>query len=157
MSASKDAVMDVKPVAVAPAKSRAEEGVLPEQMVYANLLDIGMKAGLAMVVISFVLYVLGIVEPHVPLADLPRYWSMPVGKYLEAANVGHGWTWVRLVHKGDFLNFIGIAFLSAVTIFCYLRILPFPFRARDPLLGGIVVAEILVLTLGASGILAAGH
>jgi hypothetical protein len=144
-------------VAAPAAASGATLAVLPEQVVYAQLLDHGMRAGLTMLVLSFFAYVLGVAEPQVPLADLPNYWSMPVGQYLAAAGVGTGWNWLTLAHKGDFMNFLGIAFLSAVTIVCYIRILPLSLKARDPLVIGIVVAEILVLILAASGILAAGH
>ena len=133
------------------------ERVLPEQMVYAEWLDRGMKAGLAVLVVSFALYVLGLVSPVVPLEDLPLYWSMPVGQYLETIGVGRGWTWVALIHKGDFMNFFGIAFLSMVTIVCYIRILPYPLRTRDALFSAILAIEVVVLMLGASGILNAGH
>lgn len=143
--------------AEAAAASNQIEYVTAEQYVYARLLDWGMKAGLAMLVVTFGIYVLGIAKPLVPLDDLPKYWSMPVSEYLTAVGAGTGWSWVRLVGYGDFMNFIGIAFLSAVTIFCYLRILPFPVKSRDMLFGSIVVVEVLVLVLGASGILAAGH
>lgn len=139
-----------------PAPAKAERVSL-EQKVYADLLDIGMKVGLVMLVISFSLYVLGIVEPHVPLESLPLYWSMPVSEYLRQANVGIGWSWLDLAGKGDFMNFVGIAFLSAVTIVCYVRILPMTVRQGDKVFTAILAVEALVLLLGASGILVAGH
>jgi hypothetical protein len=129
----------------------------PEQTAYAVILDWGMKVGFVILVATFLLYVLGIASPHIPVDDLPRYWTMPVGEYLKAADVHPGWTWLALVGKGDFMNFVGIAFLSAVTILCYARILPILVAARDNVYTAIAVLEILVLTLAASGILAAGH
>lgn len=128
----------------------------PEQLAYATLLDWGMKIGFTILVISFVLYVFGIVEPHVPVADLPRYWSLPVGEYLSAANVHTGWSWLGLVKQGDFMNFVGIAFLSAVTIICYLRILPMLLKNKDVIYSILAILEVLVLVLAASGILAGG-
>lgn len=151
--------MEIKTVEVVEAAglSNPIEYVTPEQMAYATVLDYGMKAGLAILVTSFVLYLMGIVQPLVPVSDLPNYWSMPVSQYLKATGVGTGWSWVSLVKHGDFLNFIGIAFLSAVTVVCYLRILPFQMKNKDVLLGSIVLIEVLVLALGASGVLSAGH
>lgn len=150
--------MKIKQVEVQPqARSNVPEYVSPEQLVYAAWLDRGMKVGLAILVATFTVYVLGLAQPLVPLAELPNYWSMPVDKYLAAVGAGTGWSWVRLVGYGDFLNFIGIAFLSGVTILCYLRILPFPVGSRDVLFGSVVAIEVLVLVLGASGILVAGH
>ena len=127
-----------------------------EQLAYARLLDKGMKLGLLMLVISFTIYVFGIFTPHVPVSDLPGYWSMPVKDYLKATDIHTGWSWVHMVGKGDFLNFIGIAFLAAVTIFCYIRIIPILFRKKDSVYGILAIIEVLVLVLAASGILKSG-
>lgn len=127
-----------------------------EQLAYAKLLDIGMKLGLLMLIISFIVYVFGIFTPHVPVSDLPKYWSMPVKEYLKATDIHTGWSWLHMVGKGDFLNFIGIAFLSAVTIFCYLRIVPILLRKKDTVYAVLAIIEVLVLVLAASGILKGG-
>jgi hypothetical protein len=127
-----------------------------EQLAYAKLLDMGMKFGLLMLVISFAIYVSGIFSPHVPVGDLPKYWTMPVKEYLKATDIHPGWTWLGMLGKGDFLNFLGIAFLSAVTIFCYVRIIPILFRKKDSVYGILAIIEVLVLVLAASGILKAG-
>lgn len=129
----------------------------PEQLAYADLLDLGMKIGFVALLISFVLYLTGIVPPHIPVEDLPKYWAMPVGEYLKAADVHIGWSWVHLIDKGDFMNFAGIAFLSMVTIACYLKILPMLLRGGDRVYASLAALEVVVLVLAASGILAAGH
>ncbi len=128
-----------------------------EQRAYADALDIGMKIGFVMLVLSFSLYFFGFITPHVPFEDLPKYWGMPVNAYLHAAHVPTGWGWLTLAHKGDFANFLGIAFLSAVTVFCYLRILPLLWQSNDRIYFGIAVLEVAVLLLAASGILVVGH
>lgn len=127
-----------------------------EQVAYAKLLDLGMKIGLLMLLISFTIYLFGIFTPHVPVDDLPKYWSMPVKEYLKATNIHTGWSWVHLLGKGDFLNFVGIAFLSGVTIVCYMRIIPILFKKKDTVYAVLAILEVLVLTLAASGILKAG-
>ena len=128
----------------------------PEQLAYANLLDKGMKLGLLMLVISFIIYLTGILTPYIPVNDLPKYWGMSVHKYLEATGIHPGWTWLALVGKGDFLNFIGIAFLAGITVICYLRIIPILFRKKDIAYGVIAILEVLVLVLAASGLLKSG-
>ena len=128
-----------------------------EQLVYADLLDLGMKIGLGALVLAFLLYVSGILPGHVPLEQINQYWSMKVHDYQVAAGVPVGWGWVSLAGKGDFLNFVPIAFLAAVTIGCYLRILPMLHRAGDKVYTAIAVLEVLVLVLAASGILVGGH
>ncbi|HMK56735.1 MAG TPA: hypothetical protein VK448_08880 [Dissulfurispiraceae bacterium] len=127
-----------------------------EQLAYALLLDKGMKLGLLMLIITFSIYLTGFLTPHVPVDDLPKYWSMPVHKYLESANIHPGWAWLYMLDKGDFLNFTGIAFLAAVTLICFARIVPILFRNKDSVYGIIAILELLVLALAASGLLKTG-
>lgn len=135
----------------------ASEYATQVPLAYAQWLDWGMKLGFVALVATFAGYVFGVTAPHVPLDQISRYWSMEAHDYLEAAQVPTGWGWLKLAGTGDFMNFLPIAFLSAVTIFCYMRILPMLLRNGDRLYAGIAVAEILVLTLAASGILVVGH
>lgn len=127
-----------------------------EQLAYANLLDKGMKVGLIILTIFFVIYLFGILSPYLPVKELPNYWSMSVHDYLEHTGIHPGWTWLNLIGKGDFLNFIGITFLAAVTVICYLRIVPILFKNKDTVYGILALLEVLVLVLAASGILKAG-
>lgn len=134
----------------------------PEQMAYAKLLDKGMKLGLLMLIITFSIYLIaaaspmGLLETHVQVKDLPKYWSMPVSEYLKHANIQAGWTWVTMLDRVDFLNFTGIVFLAGITILCYVRIVPIIYRQKDYVYTVLAVCEILVLTLAASGILHMG-
>jgi hypothetical protein len=134
----------------------ARPALAEEQVVYAQWLDGGMKAGLLLLTVTFVLYVAGALSPHVPVADLPRYWSMPVKQYLAATGIHAGWGWVFMLAKGDFLNFVGIAFLAGVTLACYAAVTPIFFRKRDRVYGWLAVLEVLVLALAASGVLKSG-
>jgi hypothetical protein len=127
-----------------------------EQIAYAKLLDIGMKAGLLSITVTFIIYLTGILTPHIAISDLPQYWSMPVNEYLKATGIHTGWSWLRMLGNGDFLNFLGIAFLAGVTIVCFMRIIPILFRKKDTAYGILAIIEVLVLVLAASGILKAG-
>jgi len=127
-----------------------------EQIAYARLLDLGMKAGLLFLVVTFIIYLSGILTPHIPVNELPKYWGMSVHKYLEATGIHAGWSWLGMLGKGDFLNFTGIAFLAGVTLLCYVRIIPILFRKKDTIYGVIAVVEVVVLALAASGILKSG-
>jgi len=127
-----------------------------EQMAYAKLLDIGMKIGLLSITVTFIIYVSGILTPHIPIPDLSKYWSMSVKQYLKATGIHTGWSWLGMLGKGDFLNFLGIAFLAALTIFCFLRMIPILFRKGNTVYGIIAIIEVLILVLAASGILKAG-
>ena len=132
------------------------KGATEEQLVYAGILDKGMKLGLAILVVTFLVYVFGILEPFIPVEDLPKYWGLPVGEYLQQTGIPTGWGWVGLLGNGDFLNFIGIAVLAGVTIVCYLPIMPVFRRNRDTIYATIAIVEVAVLVLAASGILHVG-
>jgi hypothetical protein len=134
-----------------------KEYATEEQLLYARILDKGMKIGLAILVVTFSLYMFGILQPHVPVNDLPKYWSMSVHEYLEVTGIGTGWSWLGSLGKGDMLNFVGIAFLAGVTIICYLAIVPSLIRKKDTAYVVLALVEVAVLVLAASGVLKAGH
>jgi hypothetical protein len=128
----------------------------PEQLMYATLLEKGMFFGLILIILTFLVYVLGVLKPYIPMNDIPKYWSMNVHDYLQAANVHSGWTWVGMVGYGDFLNFIPIALLAGITILCFLAIVPILWKQDDKVYATFALAEALILALAASGILSTG-
>jgi hypothetical protein len=136
-----------------------------EQVVYARILETGMYIGLLILLVTFGVYATGIVSPGIPVDELPRYWEMNVHDYLQATNHDHlhrehvvtGWSWLSMLGKGDFLNFTGIALLSAVTIVCFLGIVPTLLRKKDFIYAAMALLEAAILALAASGILGVGH
>lgn len=136
-----------------------------EQLLYAKILQTGMYIGLVLLFLTFALYTSGIVAPTVPVDQLPDYWTMNVHEYLEAVNHDHlqhehpisGWSWLSVLEKGDYLNFLGIAVLSSVTIVCFLGIVPTLLRKKDTPYVVMALLEAAILGLAASGILSVGH
>ena len=136
-----------------------------EQLLYATILEKGMLVGLVLMFITFALYVFRIMPAAVPLHEVAGYWSQPVHEYLVQINnnflhwdhLPTGWSWLKLIGKGDFLNFVPIAILSGVTIICYLAIVPGLFKRGDKAYAIMAIAEAAILTLAASGLLAVGH
>ena len=132
-------------------------GTHAEQILYAKVLEVGMYLGLLTLFITFILYVFGIMHPHVPVEKLVCHWHLPVSDYLYNLNIPHGWGWVSLLGHGDFINLIGIVLLAGVTIICYIAIIPTLLRNNDKVYAGLALAEVLILGLAASGILVVGH
>jgi hypothetical protein len=136
-----------------------------EQLLYARILEKGMYFGLVLMFLTYALYVFGIVEPAIPLNEIAGYWRQDVHSYLVAINNTYlhldnlptGWSWMALIGKSDFLNFVPVAILSGVTIICYLAIVPGLFRRGDKAYGIMAIAEVVILALAASGLLAVGH
>lgn len=129
----------------------------PEPLLYARWLDWGTRAGLALLVASFVAYLLGLAAPHVPFELLARTWSLPVDQYRAAVGAPAGWDWLRLAARGDYLNLVGIALLALSTLACTLRVLPSFLARGDRAYALIAAAQVVVLAVAAAGVLGGAH
>ena len=127
-----------------------------EQIIYANLLIIGVWSGIAIMVATYAIYLVGLLPSHVDMSLIPTIWDKSVTEYLEITHSPHGWGWVALLAKGDFLNYIGLALLALMTIFCFLVLLRGYFRQKNWIFAAIAFLEITVLSVAASGILGSG-
>ncbi len=128
----------------------------PEQVVYANILEKGMLTGLILVVVTYAIYVLGVVKPFVPMNSIIESWTLNVHDYLHHLGIKPGWAWLSLINYGDFLNFVGIALLAGVTIICFLAIVPVLLKENDRLYALLAFLEVVILSVAASGILGSG-
>ena len=127
-----------------------------EQVIYANILVIGVWLGLALLFVTYAIYLSGLMPSHVDMSLVTGNWHKGVNEYLEITHSPHGWGWVSLLGKGDFLNYIGFSFLALLTVFCYLVLLKGYIAKKDWIYAVIVFFEILVLSLAASGLLGSG-
>ena len=128
----------------------------PAQLRYADTLFYGALLGFVAMLVTYTLYVLGVLTPQIPLEEMPRLWSQSAAAYRAAGNIPQGWGWLALVGKGDMCNFIGIAFLAALTIVCFVQLAIGLVRQKQWLMAIIAILEVLVLSLAASGVLVAG-
>ena len=128
----------------------------PAQLRYADTLFYGALLGFVTMLITYALYVFGVMTPQIPLDDMPRLWSQSAAAYRAAGNIPQGWGWLALVGKGDMCNFIGIAFLAALTIICFVQLAIGLLRQKQWIMAIIAILEVLVLSLAASGVLVAG-
>jgi hypothetical protein len=139
-----------------PAKDKQSLKPSREQIIYANLLLMGMVAGIIIMMITYAIYLTGILPPHVDLSLICANWGKGIHEYLEITHSPDGWGWVALLLRGDFLNYIGFVLLGLMTIFCYLVLVRGFLRKRDWIFATISILEIVVLALAASGILGSG-
>jgi hypothetical protein len=133
------------------------EPVPVEQLRYARLLDITSKLGFVALVVGYVAYVMGWLDVHVTVGELPRLWTLPLAEYLVRTDSPTGWGWLAHLHKGEFAGLIGIVILAGCSVLCLAAVIPVYVRRRDHVYAAICAVEILVLLLAASGILTAGH
>lgn len=127
-----------------------------EQLLYARILEIGMRIGLIGLFITCAIYMSRVLPATVPVDEIQRYWAMSVGDYLAATGIHQGWSWMGHLGRGDMLNYVPIAILAGVTIFCYLAIVPGLLRKGDKVYAVIAVLEVVTLVVAASGILGSG-
>lgn len=139
------------------ARNQQLKYVTAEQLAYADVLEAGLMIGRFFLVGTFILYVLGFTTPKVPLSELTSHWTMAADEYSSRVGVGTGWGWIKLVDHGDYMNFLGIAFLVGLTFICYMRLLPISLRGKNYSFSAILLIEIAVLLIAASGLLAVGH
>ena len=127
-----------------------------EQIIYANLLVIGVWAGLIILLTTYTIYLTGLLPPHVDISLIPEVWGKSVNEYLEITHSPHGWGWCSFLLKGDYLNYIGFVLLALMTIVCYLVLVRGYVRRKDWIFATIAILEIIVLSVAASGILGSG-
>lgn len=130
--------------------------VMPEQIKYANLLSLGAWSGMFLLVVTFLLYCFGVMEPAIPIEKVVANWHLSVSDFGKATGAPHGWQWLSLLGTGDYVNFIGLAILGGITILCYLILLPGFLKQKDNIYVTIVILEVLVLCFAASGLLGSG-
>lgn len=127
-----------------------------EQQRYATLLSWGSRSGLALLVVSFLAYVFGLMPVHVPLEQLPNLWNLPVDDYLKQTGTPTGWNWLTMIDQGDFASLVGIAWLSGCSLICLLAIIPIYARRKDKIFVILCVFALAVQLLAASGMLRTG-
>ena len=115
-----------------------------------------MLAAIALMVVAFASYWLGWPEPAIPHQRLPELWSLPVGDYLAQSGMPAGWGWVPLIGHSDVLNLAVMAMLAALSLPCLAALLPV-YARRDRAYVALVVAELVVMVLAATGWISAGH
>ena len=128
-------------------------GATEAQILYANILNAGMLIGFISLITIFILYISGILSPLIPPEKVESYWTLPLHDYLEKSGMEVGWAWFGKLQYGDMLNFVPIAFLSLLTIICYISLIPGLIRKKDTTYTVIAIVEIIVLLVAASGIL----
>jgi hypothetical protein len=124
-----------------------------EQLRYAKVLAAGVKLGFVLLVVTFGLYMGGVLKPLVPVHELPKYWHLPVDQYVKVTGTPTGWAWVKMIAKDDMLNLVGIIVLAGASIASTLAILPIFYRHGERVLFALSILLVVVLLVSASGIL----
>ncbi|HYA21204.1 MAG TPA: hypothetical protein VEG25_11275 [Burkholderiales bacterium] len=123
----------------------------PEHVQYALVLDAAVKVGLAVLSVSFFVYIVGLLPPHIPVDQLHKYWGLPVKQYLAQTGTPRGWGWLSLIRRGDILNFCGVTILSGISGLGFLLLIPVYIIRRDITYALIALLNLTVLLIAAWG------
>lgn len=126
--------------------------VSAEQNRYASILAFCSWAGICVMVTTFLIYMGGLLNPHIEPSQMPIYWKMTVHQYLRATHAPTGWSWLKMMNHSEYLNLIGLAFLGIVSVLGYVSLLIDYSRKKDLPYATMVSLEIVVIVLAASGI-----
>ena len=121
---------------------------------YAALLRFGVRLALLTLPLAFLVYAIELPPPHVPIHELPRYWSLPSAEYVRQAGMPRGWDWAARLAQGDVLTILPAVLLCSLSVACLLAIWPMYFRKRDwpfVLIVFLLLAVLLISALPAAG------
>ena len=128
----------------------------PGQARYAMLMHRGAVVGRILLLVTFAVYLSGVLAPQVPLDILQLHWGLDAASFVERTGMPRGWGWLVLIHKGDILNFAAIGLMASIPFVCLLSILPTYLRRREYTIGILIIIEAAILALAASGLLVSG-
>jgi hypothetical protein len=143
--------------ATAAARSAVAPAQASEPLLYARLLDGGARIGLVLLVLAMLAYLTGVLTPHVDVQRLPQLWHLPAGRFLAETHTPGGWGWLALLRHGDIVPLLGIALLAGCSLPPLLALMVIYARRGDRVFALLCAAEVAVVLLAASGVLAGGH
>ena len=131
-----------------------EQAALPTpEATFAKVLTFGVQFGFVLLVLTFTIYMSGMLKPLVPFDQLPNYWHLSVDEYVKATGTPTGWAWVMDITKGDMLNMVGIIVLATSSIVSTLAAIPLFARRGEKAHMIISILLVLVLLGSASNII----
>lgn len=128
-----------------------------EQLSFASILQSISLGGLVVLVLGFIVYLSGLLPTFVPAAEIPQYWGLRAHDFIEKTGMPTGWHWVALLRHGDIVAFVGIVLLAATSLLSFIFILPAFLKKKDRAYSAIIVLQIIVLLLAASGLISGGE
>lgn len=118
---------------------------------YARWLRWSTRIATILLVAACIVYVSGLIAPHVPIARLPELWGLPASKFLVAEGLRPGWSWAAQLPQGDMLVLAAIATLISASILCLAAIAPLFWKRGERLFVAMCILQIAVLLVAASG------
>jgi uncharacterized membrane protein len=124
---------------------------------FATVERIGARTGVVLIVVGFVLYAGGFVEPYVSIESLVSNWGLASDAFIRRTGLPTGWGWLGLLRYSDMLALGGLVLLTSVIVACYAALLVQWARQGNRAYLVLVALQLAVFLLAASGWLGSGH
>ena len=134
----------------------AREADAPLQSLYAHALERLGRLAVAGAALALVLLFAGWPAPSLSPEGVAALWHLPSEAYLARSGLPAGWPAFLPQAAADRLAFLAIAGFALVVVFAHAVLLRAALVRREGLLAGVVAAQLLVLALSVSGVLAGG-
>jgi hypothetical protein len=127
------------------------------QEIYARWLEAGSKLAFAFALATLLLYLAGALPPLVPLAELPRLWTLSAAEMMREAHAPGGWSWLHYLRYGDYLNVLGISLFALLALICTARVVPAFWRSGERMQALLALLQVLVLLAAALHLFPGAH
>lgn len=139
-----------------PVKNEPERYVSEVQRTYADVLQLFVIVGLALLFLTFILFAAGLLPEVVAPQRVPELWDQPAHEFIAQTSFPDGWSWLSMLHFGDVLTLGALAFLATGTIVCFTIAIVLFIKKGDRAYAVMVALQVVVLIVAASGA-AGGH
>ncbi|MFT5239294.1 MAG: hypothetical protein ACI9OU_000581 [Candidatus Promineifilaceae bacterium] len=135
------------------------DSVAPEsfQSTFARVLYWGNALGVICLVLGLVAYFAGWMDTFVPRDSLAHYSMISMEQFKAETRIELGWAWLRYLDHVDYLNYIGLAILSGITILCYMTLVPAFSRRGERAYVILVVLQVAVFLAAMTGLVGGAH
>ncbi|GAB1484846.1 hypothetical protein MASR2M78_36640 [Treponema sp.] len=114
---------------------------------FASVLSLGSKIGLIGVLLSFAMYVFGIIPARISIEKVGELWSLPLSDFIANSGIETGpWAWLGTAVYSDTLAVLTLAFLSILITLAYIWIIPSFVKEKRPAYVVMILAEITIVT-----------
>jgi hypothetical protein len=124
-----------------------------ENQIFGETVKMLYGTGLALMIIFFLGFLLGLPPSMVNPVTCSLNWHKPLAEYLSAVGSPSGWRWNSASPGSDTLIFASLVFILSVSGLSYLRLIPVLGKKIRGIMVLLIILQIGVLVLSASGLL----
>lgn len=120
---------------------------------YASILEFLSISGMILISIAFALYALELLPASVDPEQVTQLWHLDSATFADQTSTSTGWGWIDSIFTGAGLSFAALELLAVFALVATGRLIPVYVREKDTWYLSIVVAQVVVFLVAATGIL----